>query len=84
MNDIPTYTCLPVDTKAICDNLTGQQYQLIRLLDVFLLGPAMIYGGTAIIKRTPLTGTFLILSGMGTIFFNGKNFLKIKKLHNAN
>jgi len=83
-DDTITYSCLTVENKEICDTLTSGRYQLIRLIDVFILAPAMIYGGAQLINRSPLTGYFLIISGLGTLFFNGKNFVKIKKLHNAN
>ena len=52
--------------------------QNIRLVDVFILAPIMIYAGT--FKTIP-TWVRISLVGMGvaTAFYNGKNFLENKK-----
>ena len=53
-------------------------YQEIRLLDVFLLGPTMIYASTS--KSLPdFIRIVLFVSGVATITFNGKNYLEIEK-----
>jgi len=54
---------------------------LIRLLDVFLIGPLMIYAA----KRAPMSEGFkmvLYASGVGTILYNGYN-LMLSPLQNA-
>jgi len=54
------------------------KYQSIRLIDVFLFGPAMI----AIGLRRNVTETeraFLIVGGLFTMIFNGANYLEIER-----
>ncbi len=55
--------------------------QNIRLVDVFILSPIMIYAGT--FKSLP-TWLRVSMIGMGvaTAFYNGKNFLKNRKALN--
>lgn len=61
--------------------------QSIRLADVFLLGPLMIWAGGEVRKCSPhgksglgrrLAGDALALSGLGTILYNGANYLAIR------
>ena len=59
------------------DVLVSEKYQQIRLVDVFVLGPAMIYAST---KQMPeYIKVILFVSGIATIVFNGKNYLDIEK-----
>lgn len=52
--------------------------QNIRLLDVFFIGPAMIYAGT--FKSLPLwLRITLIGTGAATVIYNGKNFIANRK-----
>ena len=53
--------------------------QLIRLVDIFVLGPVLIYAGRAQKELSQNARTFLVLSGIGTILFNGWNYLRISK-----
>lgn len=50
--------------------------QLVRLVDVFVLGPVMI----AAARRSPFSSNalngFLLLSGVATIAFNGIRFMQ--------
>jgi hypothetical protein len=49
--------------------------QLVRLADVFLIGPFIIYAGTR--KELPQNIRFgLIAVGIGTIVYNGYNYIK--------
>jgi len=49
--------------------------QLVRLADVFLIGPFLIYAGTR--KELLQNIRFgLIAVGIGTIVYNGYNYLK--------
>lgn len=56
--------------------------QNVRALDVWVVGPAMIAGGSVIYKHSfesgerRALGAFLILAGVGTIIINGHNWLK--------
>ncbi len=60
-------------------NCNSEVFQAVRVIDVVVLGPAMIRGGTQI--RGPL-GTFLMLSGIATIVFNGLTFWDIQRGNN--
>ena len=50
--------------------------QLIRLVDVLLLGPAMIWAGDKVSRKHNVIGAFLSVSGVSAIVFNGINFLR--------
>lgn len=60
-----------------------EKAQGVRLFDVLLLGPVMIYAGTQL-KRNKNLGLFLSLSGLGTIAFNGANYVRIEQLKQVN
>lgn len=51
--------------------------QPIRLLDVFVIGPLMIYAGTQ--SKPPWLQTALVAIGIGTMFYNGRNYLLIEQ-----
>ena len=61
------------------NNLKSSLYQGVRLLDVFLIGPGMIYAGIRCKNMNNIVRLFLIGSGVATIIFNGSNFLTIQK-----
>ena len=53
--------------------------QEVRALDVFVIGPAIIAGGSIISKHAPERrglGFILIAIGVGTVLYNGHNWLK--------
>lgn len=50
--------------------------QSTRLLDVFLLGPFMIWFGASAKGLNDLPKVLMILSGMGTIVYNANNYIK--------
>ena len=56
----------------ICDT---NIFQAVRVIDVIVLGPAMIKGGT---KISGSLGTFLVLAGIATIVFNGLTLFDIQ------
>jgi hypothetical protein len=60
---------LPSDVKA----------QGVRLWDVFLIGPLMIWGGARAAPKHPLPGLALLFAGMGTVVLNGVNFRRIER-----
>ena len=60
-------------------NLKSDLYQKIRIIDVLVLGPAMVYSGIACKNLKNIVRLFLIGSGVATIIFNGSNFLTIQK-----
>lgn len=54
--------------------------QIVRLADVFLIGPLMVYGALHLPAATPgqKVGRFLLAAaGAATIAFNGRNYLLI-------
>jgi hypothetical protein len=53
--------------------------QRIRILDVILIGPVMIYGGLELQKSHPILGPVLSLFGIATIVYNGRNYLRIRE-----
>jgi hypothetical protein len=63
---------------------TGTKTQTIRLLDVFLIGPIMIYVGYVGIKIKPISffSTLLVFFGATTITYNLKNYLFIQNSKN--
>ena len=56
-----------------CDSTT---FQAIRIVDVFVLGPAMVQVGRRIGGNI---GGFIVLAGVATIIFNGLTFLNIER-----
>ncbi len=51
----------------------------IMALDMFVLGPAMVYAGMG--KELPdVLKTMMLLTGVGTILVNGAKYLKQKKM----
>jgi hypothetical protein len=51
-----------------------QKSQNIRLLDVFLIGPIMIYAGTHK-QLAPWVRFSLLVFGAATIYYNAKNYM---------
>ena len=50
--------------------------QQVRLIDVFLLGPFLIWTGTR--ARTSTERTVLILSGAATVLYNWRNYAALE------
>lgn len=60
------------------NRLVSDRYQHIRLVDVFILAPAMVYAST--FKQIPdYVRIILFVSGVATLVFNGKNYMDIEK-----
>jgi hypothetical protein len=69
----------PLDeVKAYVQQHQGKA-QIIRVADVFIVGPLMIYGGRHLKRKTRLPGITLEIFGWLTIFYNGLNYLKLRK-----
>lgn len=57
-----------------------QKSQQIRLLDVFVIGPVIIYAGVQYRSKLPQwLSLSLIAIGVGTIAYNGRNYLLNKQ-----
>ncbi len=52
--------------------------QVIRLVDVFLLGPAMVWVGLGA-RKAPVVGAFVAAAGVATIAFNGSRYLAARR-----
>lgn len=63
------------DDKLIQFGVKGQN---VRLFDVFFIGPLMLYGGIKLTKENPILGPILSILGITTVYYNGKNYLKVK------
>lgn len=54
--------------------------QHIRLLDVFMIGPLMIWGGYALQREgRRVAGPVLALTGVATIYYNGRNYVRVRR-----
>lgn len=53
--------------------------QSVRILDVVLIGPLMMWGGAQLRKEYPLRGNLLTLLGIATIGYNARNYLLIEQ-----
>lgn len=56
---------------------TGEKTQLVRLMDVFVFGPLMIQASRSQPGKYFKSALFLI--GLGTILYNGVNYLETQK-----
>lgn len=54
--------------------------QVVRLADVFAIGPLMVWGGMKLRKEHPRRGNLLALLGAATVLYNGSNYLKKRRL----
>jgi hypothetical protein len=52
----------------------AEKTQAIRLIDIFAIGPALIYAGFSR-KFSPLFSDALTLTGILTIVYNGANYV---------
>jgi len=61
--------------------------QTVRLLDVFVVGPVLVYAGTrfavkggcAVEKHAPGVGMAVAAIGVATVVYNGRNYLRLAK-----
>ncbi len=57
--------------------------QTVRLIDVFVIAPILIYAGVKYQKTMPkLLSLSLVAIGVATAVYNGKNYLNNKKKFN--
>ena len=68
--------------ETIDERLSYKRYQFVRLIDVFVLAPTMVYAST--FKSLPnYIRLILLVSGIATLVFNGINYVDIKKEENG-
>jgi len=65
----------PIDPRFV-NNTVKTQY--VRLIDVFVLGPAMIAAAVALPQR-PVLRAILAVSGVGTIWYNARNYVTVQQ-----
>ena len=53
--------------------------QTVRLFDVFVIGPLMMFGGWKLQRDHALAGQTLFLAGIGTVVYNGRNYLRVRE-----
>lgn len=53
--------------------------QSVRLLDVFVFGPVMLWAGLQRGALPPWARHALIALGIGTVVYNGRNYLAIER-----
>lgn len=58
----------------------GMKPQSVRLADVLLIGPLMIWGGFQLTDEYPVLGPLLGALGIATVFYNGYNFMQVREL----
>ena len=51
--------------------------QTVRLIDVFFLGPFMIWAGMQL--KNDLAQIAMITSGLATMYYNGNNYLIVER-----
>lgn len=49
--------------------------QSVRLADVFIIGPLMVWGGLQLPPKHRVAGGALALLGVATVLYNGRNYL---------
>lgn len=57
--------------------------QLIRVLDVGLVGPLMFWGGYKLHVKHRVAGGFLGLLGAMTVYYNARNYLRVERARHA-
>lgn len=53
--------------------------QQVRLFDVFLIGPVMVYAGVELAERRPVLAAFILGSGLATVAYNAQNYVKARR-----
>jgi hypothetical protein len=69
----------PSTDARVCLELgTEIKAQHIRILDVVLIGPLMLWGGWRARNEAPLAGYGLAALGLATIYYNGRNYGRVR------
>jgi len=53
--------------------------QWVRAVDVLALGPFMVWAGARPSSLPEWARAVLVLSGVGTVVYNGANFVKVRR-----
>jgi len=57
-----------------CDANELAKSQTVRVLDVVLIGPLMIWGG---VKHGGVMGSALVVFGASTVWYNARNYQRV-------
>ncbi|MAH47946.1 hypothetical protein CMI37_19145 [Candidatus Pacearchaeota archaeon] len=68
---------MPERGEVVCWNEPLVKTQRVRLLDVFLIGPLMVYGA-AKMPRGPAAAV-LAFFGVSTVLYNARNYLLVEE-----
>ena len=52
--------------------------QRVRVADVVLIGPLMVWGGSKLAPRYPVAGGLLALFGVATVLYNAHNYAIVR------
>lgn len=69
---------MAIDERNIATIEEVSKSQNVRLLDVFFIGPFIIYASNKAKGLSQLERNVLFIVGLGTIIYNGKNYLENK------
>lgn len=71
----------PVIASTMIQEIDGEvsKSQGVRLVDVFLLGPFMVYAATLLPRDQQLARVILAGSGVATVLYNGRNYLATRE-----
>jgi hypothetical protein len=77
--NVPITVAFDVGTPVTCvpDPLATMKSQRVRLLDVVVIGPLMIWGG---VKAGGFGGTVLALFGLTTMGYNARNYARVRDM----
>lgn len=75
--NVPLTIDVGVPTACIPDPEATVKSQRMRLLDIAVVGPLMIWGGA---KAGGLSGTALAIFGITTIFYNARNYARVRDM----
>jgi hypothetical protein len=59
---------------------TVAKAQYVRLIDIFVLGPVLLYTAAILPRERPLLRAFLAVAGVGTVYYNARNYMNIQRL----
>jgi hypothetical protein len=65
-------------SPAYLDTVAKAQY--VRLIDIFVLGPALLYTAAILPRDRPLLRAFMVVAGAGTVYYNARNYMDIQQL----
>lgn len=53
--------------------------QAVRLIDVAVIGPLMVWGGWKLRREAPAAASALAFFGLMTVVYNARNYLRVKE-----